>query len=82
MDTLLFFYGILVALQGLAALGYLVIVSQYIYTDIRSIAPSLFSANTQSITINGILSAILDKIPVMIAVLSMIPTNDHSLCLV
>ncbi|ORU22272.1 sodium:proton antiporter, partial [Francisella tularensis subsp. holarctica] len=77
-DTLLFFYGILVSVQGLAALGYLGIVSQYIYTDMQSIAPSLFSAHTQANTIIGILSAIIDNIPVMFAVLSMNPTMEHA----
>ncbi|MDE4984510.1 SLC13 family permease, partial [Francisella tularensis] len=70
-DTLLLLYGILVYVQGLAALGYLGIVSQYIYTDMQSIAPSLFSAHTKANTIIGILSAISDNIPVMFAVLSM-----------
>ncbi|AEE27082.1 sodium:proton antiporter NhaD [Francisella hispaniensis] len=77
-DTLLFFYGILVSVQGLAALGYLGIASQYIYTDMQSIAPSLFSAHTQANTIIGILSAIIDNIPVMFAVLSMNPTMEHA----
>ncbi|AJI57760.1 sodium:proton antiporter NhaD [Francisella philomiragia] len=77
-DTLLFFYGILVSVQGLAALGYLGLASQYIYTDMQSIAPSLFSAHTQANTIIGILSAIIDNIPVMFAVLSMNPTMEHA----
>ncbi|APC97053.1 sodium:proton antiporter NhaD [Francisella frigiditurris] len=77
-DTLLFFYGILVAVQGLATLGYLGIASQYIYTDMQSIAPNLFSAHTQANTIIGILSAVVDNIPVMFAVLSMHPVMEHS----
>ncbi len=77
-DTLLFFYGILVSVQGLAALGYLGIASQYIYTDMQSIAPSIFSAHTQANTIIGILSAIVDNIPVMFAVLSMNPVMEHA----
>ncbi|ASG67036.1 sodium:proton antiporter [Francisella halioticida] len=77
-DTLLFFYGILVSVQGLAALGYLGVASQYIYTDMQSIAPSLFSAHTQANTIIGILSAIIDNIPVMFAVLSMNPVMEHA----
>ncbi|MCL4123934.1 UNVERIFIED_CONTAM: hypothetical protein GTU68_006082 [Idotea baltica] len=76
-DTLLFFYGILVAVQGLATLGYLGIASQYIYTDMQSIAPSLFDAHTQANTLIGIFSAIIDNIPVMFAVLSMHPELDH-----
>ncbi len=70
-DTLLFFFGILVSVQGLATLGYLSMASQYIYIDMQSIAPSLFNAHTQANTLIGILSAIIDNIPVMFAVLSM-----------
>ncbi len=77
-DTLLFFFGILVSVQGLATLGFLGIVSQYIYTDMNSIAPSLFDAHTQANTIIGILSAIIDNIPVMFAVLSMHPEMTHT----
>ncbi|KEI34872.1 Na+/H+ antiporter NhaD type [Francisella sp. W12-1067] len=77
-DTLLFFYGILISVQGLAALGYLGVASQYIYKDMQSIAPNLFSAHTQANTIIGILSAIVDNIPVMFAVLSMHPTMEHT----
>lgn len=73
-DTLLFFYGILVAVQGLSTLGYLTVLSQWIYQDMGSIAPALFSAPTQANTLIGILSAIVDNIPVMFAVLTMHPT--------
>ncbi|WP_424922897.1 hypothetical protein [Allofrancisella inopinata] len=37
-----------ISIHGLAALGYLGVASQYIYTDMQSIAPSLFSAHTQA----------------------------------
>ncbi|MDE5030064.1 sodium:proton antiporter, partial [Francisella tularensis subsp. holarctica] len=80
-DTLLDFYGILFSRQGLAAHGYLGIVSHYIYTAMQSIAPSLFSAHTQANTIIGILSDIIDKIHVMFDVLSMNPTMEHDQCL-
>ena len=76
-DTLLFFFGILVSVQGLATLGYLSIASQYIYIDMLSIAPSLFDAHTQANTLIGILSAIIDNIPVMFAVLNMNPEMSH-----
>lgn len=72
-DTLLFFYGILVAVQGLSTLGYLTVLSQWIYQDMASIAPVLFTAQTQANTLIGILSAIVDNIPVMFAVLTMHP---------
>ena len=77
-DTLLFFYGVLVAVQGLVTLGLLGYVSKYIYIDMPSIAPSIFSAHTQANTIIGMLSAVIDNIPVMFAVLSMNPTMEHS----
>jgi Na+/H+ antiporter NhaD/arsenite permease-like protein len=77
-DTLLFFFGILVSVQGLATLGFLGIASQYIYIDMQSIAPSLFDAHTQANTLIGILSAIIDNIPVMFAVLSMHPEMTHT----
>ncbi|MDE4940785.1 sodium:proton antiporter NhaD, partial [Francisella tularensis subsp. holarctica] len=41
-------------------------------------APSIFSAHTQANTISGILSAIIDNIPVMFAVLSMNPNMEHA----
>ncbi|MDC0535228.1 sodium:proton antiporter NhaD [Francisellaceae bacterium] len=72
-DTLLFFYGILVAVQGMATLGYLTVISNLIYTDMHSMAPMLFDNQTQANTIVGILSAIVDNIPVMYAVLTMMP---------
>ena len=72
-DTLLFFYGILVAVQGMATLGYLTIISHSIYTDMPSILPGLFNHETQANAIVGILSAIVDNIPVMYAVLTMLP---------
>lgn len=77
-DTLLFFYGILVAVQGLSTLGYLALASQYIYTDMNSIMPSLFNAHTQANTILGMVSAVIDNIPVMFAILTMHPTLEHT----
>lgn len=63
-DTFLFFYGIIFCIGALSTLGYLSIASNYLY-DVWG--PTL--ANT---TI-GILSAIIDNIPLMFAVLSMDP---------
>ena len=77
-DTLLFFYGVLVSVQGLAVFGYLELASQHIYTGMQSVLPSVFSAHTQANTIIGILSAIVDNIPVMFAVLSMHPELEHA----
>ncbi len=64
-DTLLFFFGIIFAVGGLGVLGYLSIASQYLYADL---GPT--SANI----IIGALSAVVDNIPLMFAVLTIDPT--------
>lgn len=63
-DTLLFFYGVILCVAGLGEFGYLTLVSGTLYTDL---GPTL--ANT----LVGVLSAIIDNVPVMFAVLSMDP---------
>ncbi len=63
-DTLLFFFGIIFAVGGLGVLGYLDLASQVLYTGL---GPT--SANV----IIGLLSAIVDNIPLMFAVLTMDP---------
>jgi NhaD family Na+/H+ antiporter len=63
-DTLLFFYGVILCVGGLGFLGYLAVVAQVMYIQW---GPTL--ANTMV----GILSAIVDNIPVMFAVLTMNP---------
>ena len=68
-DTLLFFYGVILAVGGLAFIGYLNITSVFFYDTL--------GATTANILV-GILSAIVDNIPVMFAVLSMNPTMDQS----
>ena len=66
-DTLLFFYGVILCVGGLAQFGYLGMLSSYMYTDLGpTIANSLV----------GVLSAIIDNIPVMFAVLTMDPVMD------
>ena len=67
-DTLLFFFGIIFAVGGLGVLGYLALASQYLYVDI---GPTF-----ANIAI-GILSAIVDNIPLMFAVLTMNPDMSH-----
>ena len=64
-DTLLFFYGVILCVGGLSQFGYLVMVSNYMYTGI---GPTF--ANVMV----GLLSAIVDNIPVMFAVLTMDPS--------
>jgi Na+/H+ antiporter NhaD/arsenite permease-like protein len=63
-DTLMFFYGIMLCVGGLGALGYLATLSDVLYKDL--------GATTANILV-GILSAVIDNIPVMFAVLSMNP---------
>ncbi len=63
-DTLMFFYGIMLCVGGLGALGYLATLSDFFYKDL--------GATTANILV-GILSAVIDNIPVMFAVLSMNP---------
>ena len=63
-DTLLFFYGVIMSVAGLGFLGYLSILSETLYTG--------WGATWANIAV-GFISAIVDNIPVMFAVLSMNP---------
>ena len=63
-DTLLFFYGVVMCVGGLSLLGYLEMVSELMYTQ--------WDPVWANITV-GMLSAIVDNIPVMFAVLTMQP---------
>lgn len=63
-DTIMFFYGIILCVGGLGALGYLAVMSDFLYGDL--------GATTANILV-GILSAIIDNIPVVFAVLNMDP---------
>jgi Na+/H+ antiporter NhaD/arsenite permease-like protein len=63
-DTLLFFFGVLSAVGALQYIGYLALVSDGLYSTIGPTASNI---------IVGILSAIVDNIPVMYAVLKMDP---------
>ena len=68
-DTLLFFFGVILAVGGLGFIGYLEYVSKFMYTDLGP---------TVANTLVGILSAIVDNIPVMFAVLTMEPVMSDS----
>ena len=63
-DTLLFFYGVILCVGGLSQFGYLAVVSELLYTDLGA---------TMANSLVGVLSAIIDNIPVMFAVLTMDP---------
>ena len=63
-DTLFFFYGVVLCVGGLGFLGYLGMASEMMYTG--------WGATNANIAV-GVLSAIVDNIPVMFAVLTMNP---------
>lgn len=63
-DTLLFFYGVVLCVGGLGFIGYLGMASELMYEQ--------FGATTANVSV-GVLSAIVDNIPVMFAVLTMQP---------
>ncbi len=63
-DTLMFFYGVILCVGGLGFIGYLAMVSHVMYSG--------WGATSANIMV-GLLSAIVDNIPVMFAVLTMNP---------
>ena len=63
-DTLFFFYGVVLCVGGLGFIGYLALVSEMMYIGLGP---------TFANVIVGVLSAIVDNIPVMFAVLTMMP---------
>jgi NhaD family Na+/H+ antiporter len=67
-DTLLFFFGILFAVGGLGVMGYLAMASQYFYVGL---GPTVANIAV------GLMSAVVDNIPVMFAVLTMDPAMSH-----
>jgi len=67
-DTLFFFYGVIMAVGGLGFIGYLGFASGFIYGELGP---------TTANVLVGIMSAIVDNIPVMFAVLTMNPDMSH-----
>lgn len=67
-DTLMFFYGIILCVGGLGTLGYLTLASELMYHDLGA---------TNANILVGVVSAVVDNIPVMFAVLSMLPDMSH-----
>ncbi|MGC9402981.1 sodium:proton antiporter NhaD [Vibrio genomosp. F10] len=63
-DTLLFFYGVVMCVGGLSLIGYLGLASEIMYSQWDPVWANIMV---------GILSAIVDNIPVMFAVLTMDP---------
>ncbi|MGQ4877301.1 sodium:proton antiporter NhaD [Billgrantia sp. LNSP4103-1] len=66
-DTLLFFYGVVMCVGGLGFLGYLSLVSELLYG---------WNPTWANVAL-GLVSAVVDNIPVMFAVLTMQPEMSH-----
>jgi Na+/H+ antiporter NhaD/arsenite permease-like protein len=66
-DTLMFFAGVILCVGGLGTLGYLELLSHGTYGH--------FGPTVANVSV-GLLSAVLDNIPVMVAVLAMSPAMD------
>jgi Na+/H+ antiporter NhaD/arsenite permease-like protein len=63
-DTLMFFYGVVLCVGGLGTIGYLALASHTMYTGLGP---------TPANVLVGVLSSVVDNIPVMYAVLTMQP---------
>ncbi|MBU1570198.1 MAG: sodium:proton antiporter NhaD [Proteobacteria bacterium] len=63
-DTLLFFYGVILCVGGLSQFGYLNLLSNSMYVNLGF---------TQANVLIGVISAVVDNIPVMFSVLRMDP---------
>lgn len=63
-DTLLFFYGVMMCVGALGVLGYLSVMSYFLYEVLGATAANVLV---------GLLSAIFDNIPLMFSVLTMQP---------
>ena len=68
-DTLFFFYGLMMAVGGLGFIGYLSMLSEFIYGEM---GPTM-----ANILIGG-MSAVIDNIPMMYAVLNMNPDMSET----
>ncbi len=67
-DTLMFFYGVILCVGGLAQFGYLATVSKLMYHDL--------GATTANVLV-GAIGAVLGNIPILFAVLAMDPVMSH-----
>jgi Na+/H+ antiporter NhaD/arsenite permease-like protein len=66
-DTLLFFFGIITAVGALQHVGYLTLANEALYGRL---------GNTYANIMVGVLSALVDNIPLMYAVIQMDPVMD------
>lgn len=71
-DTMLFFFGVVMCVGALQELGYLALVGHSLFDPEVGVGP--FWANVGI----GVLSAVIDNVPVMFAVLGMDPKMDPS----
>jgi Na+/H+ antiporter NhaD/arsenite permease-like protein len=67
-DTLLFFFGVMFSVGGLAFIGYLELASIALYGGLGATGANIML---------GVISSIFDNIPVMFSILSMDPEMDH-----
>jgi NhaD family Na+/H+ antiporter len=67
-DTLLFFYGVVMCVGGLGYIGYLELLSTALYTN--------WDHTWANVTL-GLMSSVVDNIPVMYAVITMNPDMSH-----
>jgi Na+/H+ antiporter NhaD/arsenite permease-like protein len=67
-DTLFFFFGVIFCVGGLGFIGYLELVSNFMYLGLGATIANIFM---------GFASAVVDNIPVMFAVLTMNPEMPH-----
>lgn len=68
-DTLMFLLGIIVSVGGLAAMGYLFVASEFLYGQLGPTAANVMV---------GVLSELVENVPVMYSVLSMEPEMQQS----
>jgi NhaD family Na+/H+ antiporter len=68
-DTLFFFYGVIMSVGGLGIIGYLGLASEFIYGELGA---------TSANVLVGVMSAIVDNIPVMFAILTMNPEMSNT----
>ena len=71
-DTLLFFYGVLLSIGGLATIGYLEKLSILLYNNLGTHLPAIHQQTPANIII-GLLSSIIDNIPIMFSIITMDP---------
>ncbi|WP_166210328.1 sodium:proton antiporter NhaD [Cognatiluteimonas telluris] len=67
-DTLLFFFGVIMCVGALGFCGYLAVASHHFY--------GVLGPTTANVLV-GLMSAVLDNIPMMVAVLQMNPDMSH-----